>query len=70
VLELIDALDDKDDLVRSAANMALVGITQHEESFAPNLGRQELRRVQTSWKRWWKENETAVRQRLGQAKPA
>jgi hypothetical protein len=70
VLDLVDALDDKDDLVRSSANMALQGITQHEESFAPTLGKQELRRVQGAWKRWWKENEVAVRQRLGQAKPA
>ena len=70
VLDLVDALDDKDDLVRSSANMALQGITQHEESFAPTLGKQELRKVQAAWTRWWKENELSVRQRLGQAKPA
>ena len=69
VPNLIDALDDKDDLVRSSANLALQGITQHEEPFAPTLGKPELRKVQKNWRDWWKENETRVRASLGQDKP-
>lgn len=69
VEHLIDALTDKDDLVRSSVNVALQGITQHEEPFAPNLPSAELRRVQTAWRKWWKESETLVRGRLGQPKP-
>jgi hypothetical protein len=70
VPNLIEALDDKDDLVRSSANLALQGITQHEEPFAPTLGKPELRKVQAAWRRWWKENETRVRASLQQEKPA
>lgn len=66
VPDLIDALNDNDDLVRSSADMALKGITLHEEPFAPSLGRQELRRLQTAWRKWWKENEAATRERLKQ----
>ena len=60
--DLIDALNDNDDLVRSSADMALKGITLHEEPFAASLGRQELRRLQTAWRKWWKENEAATRE--------
>ncbi len=66
VEHLIDALTDKDDLVRSSVNVALEGITSHEEPFAPNLPGAELRRVQTAWRKWWKDNEPLVRKRLGQ----
>jgi polyhydroxyalkanoate synthesis regulator phasin len=69
VPNLIDALDDKDDLVRSSANLALQGITQHEEPFAPTLGKPELRKVQKNWRDWWKENESRVRVSLNQEKP-
>jgi hypothetical protein len=66
VPSLIDALDDKDDLVRTAANQALIHITGHQEPFAANLPGNELKRAQKGWTTWWKENEDGVRSRLGQ----
>lgn len=65
---LIDALLDKDDLVKSSVNVALQGITEHEEPFAPTLPATEIRRVQSLWRKWWKENEAQVRARLGQTR--
>ncbi len=65
---LMEALDDKDDLVRTAANQALIFITGHQEPFAATLPKPELRRAQKAWEKWWKENEAGVRTRLSQPK--
>ncbi len=63
---LIDALNDRDDLVRTAANEALVGITQTDFNFSSHLGRNERQRVQRSFRNWFKTNEAALRERLKQ----
>jgi HEAT repeat protein len=68
VTALVEALDDKDDLVRTAANQALIFITGHQEPFAATLPKPELRRAQKAWEKWWKENEGNVRTRLSQPK--
>jgi len=68
VVALVEALDDKDDLVRTASNQALMFITGHQEPFAATLPKTELRRVQKAWEKWWKENEASVRTRLSQPK--
>lgn len=65
---LIEAVEDKDDLVRTSANEALKVITRHEEPFVPNAPRPELRKVARAWEKWWKENEESVRRRLNQPK--
>ena len=65
---LVEALDDKDDLVRTACNQALMFITGHQEPFAATLPKIELRRAQKAWEKWWKENEDSVRTRLAQPK--
>jgi hypothetical protein len=66
VPDLMEALDDKDDLVRIQANQSLQAITGHEESFPSNLQKPERRKVMLRWKAWWKENEDTLRARLGQ----
>lgn len=65
---LIEALDDRDELVQTASQQALIAITGHQEPFQAGQPRNELKRAQKAWGTWWKENESAVRTRLGQAK--
>lgn len=63
---LIEALNDKDDLVRSEANQALEHITDQTFHFASGMTRAERQRIQKHWREWWKANADAVRRRLGQ----
>ena len=63
---LVDALGDKDDLVRSAANDALTMITKQDMGFDPDSSRNERTRVQRQWRTWFKANEGDLRERLGQ----
>jgi hypothetical protein len=66
VSALIDALEDKEDLVQTAAGEALSTITGRESKPLVGLTKKERRAVKDEWGRWWKENETAVRARLNQ----
>lgn len=66
VPDLIDALNEKDDLVRVAANDALVLITGEKIVFSSSLSRNERTRKQREWRAWFKENETALRTQLNQ----
>ena len=68
VPDLIDALDDKDDLVRTAAAEALHRIAEEDFNFVSGLSKQERRRIQKKWRAWWRENEAPVRRRLDQPK--
>jgi hypothetical protein len=70
VPDLIEALDDKDDLVRTAANDALMLITDQNFNFVPGMSRVERGRVQKKFKDWWRDHEIEVRVRLGQERPA
>lgn len=66
VLALVEALEDKDSLVRTAANDALLAITGHGIDFRTEMKSREVRKVQKDWRDWWKENEAVVRRRLDQ----
>jgi len=63
---LVEALDDKDTLVRTAANDALQAITGQAFEFVTEMSGRERRKVMKQWRDWWKDNELAVRDRLGQ----
>lgn len=65
---LIDALQDKEELVRSAAANALRGITEQDFNYVQGLSRAERGRIQKQYKRWWKDHETELRRRLEMAK--
>lgn len=65
---LVEALDDGDALVRTAANDALKSITAEDIEFRSDMSRTERRRAQTAWKQWFETNEGALRRRLGQPK--
>ena len=62
VEDLIVALDDKDQLVRTAAREALITVVGHEPvAFDPAASRSgRLERI-ASWVKWWDENEREVR---------
>jgi hypothetical protein len=66
VANLIEALEDKDDLVRTAASEALHRITGQDFNFVSGLTKNERIRIQKRWRQWWKDNEADVRARLGQ----
>jgi HEAT repeat protein len=66
VADLIEALNDKDELVRTAASEALSRITQQDFNFVSGLNKNERIRIQKRWRAWWRDNEQAVRQRLNQ----
>jgi hypothetical protein len=66
VPELIEALNDKDDLVRTAASEALHRITGQDFNFVSGLTKNERIRIQKKWRAWWKDHETEVRRRLDQ----
>jgi hypothetical protein len=63
---LIEALGDKDDLVRTAAAEALHLITEQDHNFVSGLSKSERVRIQKRWRTWWRENEGATRARLSQ----
>ncbi len=63
---LIEALNDKDDLVRTAASEALHRITGKDFNFVSGLTKNERIRIQRSWRAWWKDHESEVRRRLDQ----
>jgi hypothetical protein len=68
---LIDALEDKEQYVFASASDALVKITGQEfKDFVLDPSRKERKAYKDQWSKWWKENETAVRARLGQPLPA
>ena len=63
---LMDALDDKEDLVQTAAADALLAITGHDAKWVPALTKKEKKAKREEWAKFWKENEATVRTRLGQ----
>lgn len=65
---LVDALQDAEIVVRAAADAALRRLSGHQE-FAPVIAedRNGRARLQRDWRTWFKENETPMRRRLGQA---
>ena len=63
---LIDALDDKDDLVRMNASENLTAITGQDFPFDADMSRNERSKVKRRWRTWFKENEKPLRERLGQ----
>jgi hypothetical protein len=68
---LIEALEDKEQYVFASASDALVKVTGQEFSnFALDPSRKERKAYRDQWAKWWRENEAAVRQRLGQPLPA
>ena len=66
--ELIEALNDKDNLVRVAANDALIAITGEDMNFSAQLSRNERTRKQREWRTWFKANESTLRAKLKQPK--
>lgn len=68
VTSLIDALQDKEELVRSAAANALRGITEQDFNYVQGLSRAERGRIQKQYKRWWKDHEAELRRRFEQSK--
>ena len=66
---LVEALDDKDSLVRTASNDALQAITGQAFEYVAEMSGRERRKVMKQWRDWWKANEQAVRDRLGQPSP-
>jgi hypothetical protein len=69
VTALLDALDDKEDLVQQTAAEALITITGQDPQFRVGLTKKERKAIKDQWSRWWKENEAEVRRRLGQPTP-
>jgi hypothetical protein len=65
---LLEALDDREELVQTAAADALQGITGHDAKFVPGLTKKERRAKRDEWTKFWKDNEPAVRGRFGQEK--
>jgi hypothetical protein len=68
VPSLIGALDDKDDLVRTAASEALHRITKQDFKFVSGLKQEDRVAIQRKWFDWWRDNETAVREQLARPK--
>ena len=61
---LIDALGEKDALVRTAAAEALRVITQHKFKFAPQMKEEARTALQEELRNWWRDNEVKVVERL------
>ena len=70
VAPLIDALEDREDLVQTAAGEALTTITGRDSRIMVGLSKKERKQLKDEWARWWKEHEAEVRQRLNQPAPA
>lgn len=66
VTPLIDALADKDELVRTAANEALIAITGQDLGFDADMSRNERQKTQRKFRTWFKQNELDLRKRLDQ----
>ncbi len=66
VAALLDALDDKDDIVQQAAAEALTTITNQDQRWVVGLTKKERKAKRDEWAKWWKEHEGEVRLRLGQ----
>ena len=64
VPDLIAALDERDDLVRTAASEALHRITKHDFGFRSGLAKRERLKIQEQVREWWHEHEHEVRERL------
>ncbi len=63
---LIEALGDRDELVRTAADDSLRKITGEDFNFSSSLPKNDRSRIQRRWRQYWKDNETTLRERLGQ----
>jgi hypothetical protein len=63
---LIEAIEDKEELVQTAALEALSAVTGRDARVMVGLTKKERRQLREDWQKWWKENEASVRQRLGQ----
>lgn len=50
---LIEALDDNDARVRSAADRALFGVTRKDMGYEPDKPLQDRMAAQAKWKEWW-----------------
>ena len=61
---LIEGLNDKDDLVRTASAEALRKITDREFNYVSGLKRSERVRIQKQWIQWWQDNEAIETERL------
>jgi len=66
VAALIDSLDDKDDLVRTASAAALKRITEKDFGFVSGLAEARRQEIQAQYREWWRENENDVAERLKQ----
>lgn len=64
---LIEAIDDKDELVRVAAGEAIATIRGEPTRQLVGLSAKDRRAVRDDLAKWWREHEAAVRTRLGQA---
>ena len=69
VAALIEALDDHEDLVQTAAGEALTTITGRDSRIMVGLSKKERKQLKDEWARWWKDHEPEVRQRLNQPAP-
>ena len=58
---LIDTLNDKDALVRTAASDALQKVTGHRIDLSPEFDEDQRRAVQETWRTFWKDNEGRLR---------
>ena len=66
---LTENLLDEEDLVRHAANQALVRITQHKAlTYRSSMTANDRMRLLKAWRAWWETHETQVRSVLKQAK--
>jgi hypothetical protein len=63
---LIEALEDRDDLVRTAADESLRAITEQDFGYSAALPANERRRIQGQWKKWWKTGEEELRTKRNQ----
>lgn len=63
---LIEALGDRDELVRTAADDSLRKITGEDFNFSSSLPKNDRSRIQRRWRQYWKDNEASLRERLGQ----
>jgi hypothetical protein len=63
---LVEAFDDKEELVQQAAAEAFMNITGQDVHFKVASTRKERKAAKETAQRWWKDHEPEVRQRLGQ----
>lgn len=63
VSALIEALDDQDTLVRTAASDALKKVTGHAIPFDAEMSAGDRKDVMGRWRDWWRDNEYRLRAR-------